>query len=320
MWSARVAEPQERCVLEVDEGDLSSAVMASRKRSRKKRGAAATRVAKPKKRLKVSFDVLGAVTRAADDLMERSAIENTPGNRVQASMYVRGINALKSVHALAEQSQWEFAAGPVRQVFELVINTEELLRRDDLDEALKRYSKFGLLQGARARHETLVYERDTGREYDADRLSFIGKMLEHAFPEFRRVNKKGVVSFDMTWCGKTTGKLAAESDARIRPHQYALLFSTWSEQVHASPSTMLDDVFGTKATDLEGLLQADEPKTAEMIAMGITLFIELWRLLPAIPDPDEGTVKGWSGQLIEEALRWRADGLPVPPAWAKADS
>lgn len=50
--------------------------------------------------------------------------------------------------------------------------------------------------------------------------------------------------------------------------------------------------------------------------MGITLFIELWRLLPTIPDPDDAAVKEWSDKLTKEALRWRADGLPVPPTWA----
>lgn len=248
--------------------------------------------------------------------MQLSRIENTPGNRVQASMFVRGINALKSVRVLAEESQWEFAAGPVRQIFELVINVEEMLREPDLEEALKSYVKFGLMQVARERYENLVYARDSGRDHDDTRLAYLEQLLEHGFPEFRHVTKKGEVRYELSWCGKTVRKLASESSATIRQHQYRLLYATWSEQVHASPSTMLDDVFGAKATDIEGLLQGDEPRTAEIIAMGITLFIELWRSLPVIPDPEDAAVQDWTGALIKEALRWRSDGLPPPPAWS----
>lgn len=277
-------------------------------------------MAEPKKRLRASFDVLEGVARAADEQMKNTSIENTPGSRVQASMFVRGINALKSTRVLAEQSQWEFAAGPTRQVFELVINTEELLRRPDLEEALNQYVKFGLMQALRARYENLVYARDSGRDYDRGRLLYVEKLLESAFPEFRHVTQKGEVSYDLSWCRKTTRKLATESRVQIRRHRYTLLFSTWSEQVHASPSTMLDDIFGTTATDLEGLLQADEPRTAEIIAMGVTLFIELWRLLPAIPDPADTAVREWTEELIKEALRWRTNGPPTPPSWPSSST
>jgi hypothetical protein len=293
--------------------------VSSKKRNRqdKKKRAVTTkpRVAKPKARLRASFDVLAAVTRAADKTMKGLSMDATPPNRVQAGAFVRGINALKSVHALAEQSQWEFAAAAVRQLFELLINMEELLRQDDVQDAAMRYVRFGLMQKVRGRYENLVYARDTGRSYDAELLGGLEELLETMFAEFRTVTKKGKVVYAMSWCGKTARQLADASAARIRPHQYTQLFSAWSEQAHGSPSTMLDDFLGTKASDLEGLLQADEPRTAEVIAMAITLFVELWQLLPAIPNPEDGVVKDWTGALIEEAVRWRSDGVPDPPVW-----
>jgi hypothetical protein len=283
----------------------------SRKRKKRSTGPAQSGVAPPNKRVQTSFAVLHAVARAADELLKSAAIENTPGNRVQVSIFIRGINALKAVRVLTEEGHWEFAAGPVRQVFELLINTEEILRQADLDEALQKYVKFGLMQTVRDRQENLLYERDTGRPFNEKQLAYLDQMLTSAFPEFRKVSKNGRVEYAASWCGKSAWKLANDSGAAIRERQYTLLFATWSEQVHASPSTMLDDIFGKKAVDIAGTLKSEEPKTAEIIAMAVTLFIELWRLLPIIPDPDDASVKGWTGKLIEEALRWHPATRPA---------
>ena len=62
-----------------------------------------------------------------------------------AGMLSRGSNALKSVRLLCEQAHWEFAAGVVRQLFELVLNMEYLGTLPDRDAAIFRYAKYGLL-------------------------------------------------------------------------------------------------------------------------------------------------------------------------------
>jgi hypothetical protein len=77
------------------------------------------------------------------------------------------------VRVLTEEGHWEFAAGPVRQVFELLINAEEILRQADLDEALQKYVKFGLMQTVRDRQENLLYERDTGRPFNEKQLAYL---------------------------------------------------------------------------------------------------------------------------------------------------
>lgn len=69
---------------------------------------------------------------------------------------MRGVNAVKSTRLLLEHAHWESAAGPVRQLFELLINLEHIAADPDRDAAVFRYAKFGAAaNGARPSEPSL---------------------------------------------------------------------------------------------------------------------------------------------------------------------
>jgi hypothetical protein len=278
-----------------------------------RRAQASARVAPPKVRLRKSFRVLTDVARAADDTLV-AGIPAGRRERFEASVLVRGVNAIKSTRALLEQSQWEFACAAVRQLFELVVNIEYLRIQPDQDEAMLRYAKFGVLQALRSTYENALYNQKTGREVDPEYISNLESLLDGEFAEFRSLTKKGKVVWATSWSGCTTRQLADASTHPLRTDQYVLLFSTWSEQTHASPGALIGDILGQRINrTLEDFLKGDEVRVAEVAAMAVVLFIDLWRLLPSIPALDEARVQTWSGELIAEAKRlWK----PSPRARA----
>jgi hypothetical protein len=58
---------------------------------------------------------------------------------------LRASNALKAIRVLCAERYWEFAVATVRQLFELVINMEQLAAQPDREEAIFRHAKYGLL-------------------------------------------------------------------------------------------------------------------------------------------------------------------------------
>lgn len=69
----------------------------------------------------------------------------------------RAHNLAKAIIVLCEHRWWEFADGLARQLYELLLNLEELHRADDREAAAKRWLRFGALQymqGSRHRRST----------------------------------------------------------------------------------------------------------------------------------------------------------------------
>jgi hypothetical protein len=238
-----------------------------------------------------------------------------PGDQAQrrlmmfdAAMLIRGTNALKAVRLLCEQAHWEFAAGIVRQLFELVINMEQLAEQPDREAAIFRYAKFGLYQRVEHQYLNLLYDQKTGREIDSQRLATLAQMLEQTFPEFRRVDDKGKLRVAPSWSGHSARHLAERSKHRLRADQYELMFSAWSEQTHAAPAALIDNIFSSERS-VADVVASDDARIAETVTMAITLFVELWALLPNVPQADSAQRRGWTSRMLKEARR---HGAPSP--------
>jgi hypothetical protein len=290
----------------------------NRKRNRRSSSSARTpspgiqRVRPPKTRLKPLLQLLIDVPRAAEAATLTIGIpkEDTEKHLVMfdASVLLRASNALKAVRLLCDEAHWEFAAPILRQLFELVINVEYVAAQADRQAAIFRYSKYGLLQEVRHQHLTLIYDQKTGRDIDTQRLAVLEQMLEQTFPEFRRVNSQGKVHWLPSWSGHGARHLAERSKHRLRADQYDLLFSAWSEQAHGAPAALMESMFPS-GLPAEQIVASDDAEIIQTVTMAVTLFLEIWMLLPHVPQLDAAQRLEWTNSMITEA---RKHGAPFP--------
>jgi len=268
------------------------------------------RLPDPRTRLKDLFTTMKAVTSAGDRAIAQTPAEGSELVRFDAEVLVRGVNAVKSARLLLENAHWESAAGPVRQLFELLVNVEHIAAQPDREETVFRFAKFGLLQIVRSQRVMLDYERATGRPVDQGRAATLDGLLEHGFPEFRKVDAKGRVVWSRSWCGKNVKALTRGSRNALRHAQYEQLFVLWSEQVHAAPAALMGGLFPSDATgDVADVVALDDLRVAETGSIAVTLFAELWRVLPTVAPLDDHVLGGWATALIRQA---QTLGAPMP--------
>lgn len=255
-----------------------------------------------------------SATSAGDRALAQTPADGSELVRLDAEVLMRGVNAVKSTQLLLEHAHWETAAGPVRQLFELLVNMEHVAAEPDRDAAVFRYAKFGLLQAVRSQRAQLAYGEATGRPVDQSRVAILDKMLEHTFPEFRKVSAKGKVVWDASWCGKNIKALARSSSNALREAHYEQLFVLWSEQVHAAPGTLMGGIFPSGgAMEAAEIMALDDRHVAQTGSMAVTLFIELWRTLPTVAPLDAKTMLEWTTGLIRQATALGAS-FPVDAA------
>jgi hypothetical protein len=256
----------------------------------------------PKARLKDLFTSMGKATSAGDRALAQTPADGSELIRFDAEALMRAVNAVKSTRLLLEQAHWETAAGPVRQLFELLVNLEHIAAAPDRDAAVFRYAKFGLLQMVRSQRAQLSYDEATGRQVDQSLSATLDSMLEHTFPEFRRVTAKGKVVWDVSWCGKNIKTLAKSSSNPLREAQYEQLFVLWSEQMHAAPAALMGGIFPSGgATDSAEIIEFDDRHVVETGSMAVTLFIELWRTLPTVAPLEARTMLECTTGLVKQA-------------------
>jgi hypothetical protein len=292
---------------------ISATVAAVPRKPRRKttgtRGLRAGRLPGPKRRLSGTFQVLRDTARAGDAALSEAVPADDHLARFDRGVLLRGVNALKSARLLLEEMHWEFAAGPARQLFELLVNLEHLNAETSREQAAFRFTKFGLLQTLRAQLEEANYEQATGRPVDEARVTVIQGLLDSSFDEFR-VGDQGRLA--RSWSGKSTRDLALASPVQpLRSRQYQLLFVAWSEQVHAAPASLMDAFFPRSLDKIDEMIAEDDKRVAETGAMCVTLFVELWRQLRTVPALDVSHVVRWQTRLAAEAQSLGASG-PEP--------
>jgi hypothetical protein len=136
---------------------------------------------------------------------------------------------------------WEFAAGPARQLFELLVNVEYLAAQDDPVIAATKFARFGTLQALLGRLEGLRYTEQTGRPVDQVHKARLLELLAD-FEDLRQSKNRD--KWRQNWSGTSTRDLAELSAHQpLRQAQYFQLFSAWSEQVHAAPAALIPGMF-----------------------------------------------------------------------------
>jgi hypothetical protein len=189
---------------------------------------------------------------------------------------------------------------------------EHLRAQPDRDAAIFRYAKFGLYQTVLHEHLQLLYDQKTGRTIDTERLATLGRMLDQTFPEFRRVDEKGKLHVAPSWSGHSARYLAEQSKRRLRADQYELMFAAWSEQAHATPAALMDSIFPA-ARPVDDVVATDHARITETLTMAVTLFLELWMLLPNVPQADSVQLLGWTNRMLVEARKHVAPPPASPP-------
>jgi hypothetical protein len=276
--------------------------MAKRKRRKRPRKpdlpANVISVKPPKVRLKGVFRIYEDIASTATESILATESPSDPAARFDINVLERGLNAIKSVRLLLEQAHWEIASAPTRQLFELLINMEHLSSLPDRDVAMRRYTKFGLLQMLRRKLLEFDYATKTGRDLDMVQRAKIEMILDEQFAEFR--TDKG--RWRTSWCGKNARDLAEESKRSIRIDQYLGLFSSWSEQMHASPGALVANLnLDLSPEFVKRIITDDDREIIEVAAMAITLFVELWWQLPNVAPLPKSTASEWLAQISSES-------------------
>jgi hypothetical protein len=268
----------------------------------------------PKVRLKPLFKLFGDVTGAADRLVHATPVGSDDRLvRFDAEVLVRGINSMKAAGLLMEQGHWEHAVGVTRQLFELLINMEYLAAMEDREAGVLLYLRFGALQFALEQQKDYLYNQATGRPIDAQRLALLEHFLDVAFDDFKGKPKHdGTVSWVPSWSRKNAKTLAELSPSKMREHQYRYLYAAWSEQAHATPSSLIHNVFreGTEGW-VDEVIESDDRKIIETGTMTLMLFLELWDALPYVPPMPKDKSREWAEQM--------RDILAVPDLFEELD-
>ncbi len=250
----------------------------------------------PSKALKAVVRLLEEIDDEAHDAARRSFPgEYSPLFNFDQGVLERGINTLKSVRLLVEHGHWEMAHSLLRQLLELLANMEFLAQMPDRTKATIQYVNYGLLQKTTEQILTMKYDEESGRPIDQERLAKLEAFQQGpTFDEFKANTKDGSLKFVDSWCRKKMKSLCEASANKLRLSQYALLYSPWSEQVHAAPGALIDSMFRNQGTDWQKLvIEEDEVRIHEAVSMAITLFLELRRFLPAIDAPDPEKANDW---------------------------
>ncbi len=223
------------------------------------------------------------------------------------AVFVRAINLLKASRTLLAEGHWEVAASVARQLFEILVNVEYLLKQPDPSAERLRYTRFGMLQLLLSRLRELDYQRNTGRPTDETDVTTIQSLLvASSFDDFRTRDGK----WKRSWSGKTTRALAESSHVALRRPQYEQLFATWSEESHAAPIALLEDIL---PKDMDGWVERevskDDHEIAQMALMLVAHFLEIWEMLPGAPTLDPERAYSWTTPL-HDLLVAHAAGKP----------
>ncbi|MFF2325310.1 MULTISPECIES: DUF5677 domain-containing protein [unclassified Streptomyces] len=263
--------------------------------------------------MKPLHKLLAEVAAAADGLVLATPVD--PDDlliRFDTEILVRAINSLKSVQALLEHGHWEHAAGITRQLFELLVNMEYLGAQPSRFEATFEYCHFGVLQFMREKHRQLLYNKETGRPVEAERLAFLEKMLDSTFDQFKgQPRADGTTRWVPSWSRKSTRVLADLSPDKMRAHQYEHLFTSWSEQAHAAPRSLIENLFHNAGEQwVEEVFESDSKKIIESASMTLMMFLSLWRVLPHAVPLSSDQVLSWTRRMMEIVAVPEFDLLP----------
>ncbi len=268
--------------------------------------------------------VADEVISAAEQASKSSAGAEEYSVLFDKSVLKRGIKGLDSVRLLIDAGHWEYATSATRQLFELLVNMEHLGSFADRDEALRIYNGFGLMQYFLAESLRIEFEKKRGRPTGSSWELSVRNFLDNNCAHFKLPPRAdGTVRWRKSWSGKTTRALAELSPDPMRVPQYELLFSTWSEQTHATPGAFATGLFIEYEDEIiaEALSKIDRipleisqvlagARLRQVQTLGVTtlFFLQIWHQLPKVPQPDSIQSNKWNAIIKNYA---RGKGFPI---------
>lgn len=258
----------------------------------------------PDSRARLFRDLLPVEFAALDSVIDDSldALSNLqPGSESEVTRLAvgqRALTLLQGARLLLEEGHWELAAGAGRQMFEVLVNLENLLNQSDTEAAWESYRRYGEAQFLQTSLRKLKYAIASGYDDESGEAKALATALDDArFDEFR--HSKGYIRD--SWTGLSVEKLAATSQVPWRADQYRCYYRTWSEQTHGQPSSLISNVTPrTASTGLEQELASYAREARQEITMFISLFADLASAL-GIFGTSHGTICNvWREKLGQE--------------------
>lgn len=195
------------------------------------------------------------IFRVIDEVIERLHLwideaqipdDGTALGNVKIATIGRAFNQYRSIVNLLRTNHWEDAYILIRSLFELLLNTEELMRhKEDAERAAQRIIQFSGLQENLRRREMALYHvatRRAGKEV-VERVKEGDRKLREHYKEFWHIDKKGRGKWRVSWFNKNVADLCALSSNPLRTHQYKLLYCRGSEFTHSSPTALFASHF-----------------------------------------------------------------------------
>ncbi len=223
---------------------------------------------------------------------------------VRMGLIFRAFNQYRSIVNLLRTNHWEDALILTRSLFELLLYTEELLRKPDSEKAGERFYLFSGLQSYLEFRELTLYKVLTGRlgqEVEDTIKNKWDKKAKETFSIFWYKNKKGRGKWRESWCNKNRAELSRASKNPMRIHQYHLIYGRGSDFTHSSPIAVFSAShfmpLGYELEDLIGRSNSVEEQELKMVApLASIFFLEIFLLVgDRLPDFDHN----WIGKTLE---------------------
>ena len=263
------------------------------------------------------FSILGDYIDVVNKWVHGEGVNYT-GNSVhyiKTGLATRALNLIRSIRLLTENDHWEDGAILTRSLFEILINTEEILRDDvSAEERAQCYLKFGELQKYLNRKNTIEYDIQRGSfSGDANLFRELDAQVPLRFKEFllksRRGKSKNNVRWANSWCGKTVKELANVSKNPMRAHQYRIIYSFTSNFAHGGPIVLSSVIFhGEDFEQSKAEFESSEEKNiVEFVSLAISFCTEIFLLVGDVfPEFDPGEILATWPRIRELLLKDRA--------------
>lgn len=215
-------------------------------------------------------------------------------------MLHRGVNAMKASLLLSKEAYWELGSAGPRQLFELVLNMEEINRADVRHDAMTKFLWYGYSQEVRRRLDDARWME--GLE-GASEVYDIKEMEDFlALPQFDQFKDPAKGNrpprWHDSWCNKNVWVLTKESADPFRIRQYKTLFTYWSGEVHASPGALRDPLNAVASPGwVEASVDNDLRRVAELLVAGLLLLQQLWVVCLTLPQPTEEQIGDWNDRM-----------------------
>lgn len=199
-------------------------------------------------------------------------------DNLQLAFIVRALNQYRGILVLLRNNHWEDALILTRALFELVLNLEELVhRQQDKEAAAERFFLFSSLQQFLEKLELRRYNVHSGRlaPEHAKELEALEGAARKLFVPFAYFDKKRRPRWRTHWANRTVADLCNLSSNKMRRHQYQLLYARGSAFTHSTPTAVLS-AHAPGPTSFEEFIQyseEQEERNLRMVASFATLFV-----------------------------------------------